>query len=30
MPTAQQKSSVKTKVFEQSKLDVGTEKKEAA
>lgn len=30
MPTAQQKSSVKAKVFEQSKLDVGTEKKDAA
>lgn len=29
-PEAQKKSSVKTKVFENSELDVGTEKKEAA
>jgi len=30
LPTAQQKAPVKTKVFEQSKLDVGAEKKDAA
>jgi putative transposase len=30
LPTFQQKSPSKTKVFEQSKFGVGTEKKEAA
>ena len=29
-PTSQQKSAIKTKVFELSKFAVGTEKKEAA